>query len=155
MAGWSAFAAEVPELAAAGWRLLSVPGVGFGYLATVRSDGWPRVHPVNPFIVGDELGIFLVPSPKLDDLRHDGRCALHSCGTAEVDDEFFLSARASISQDHALRAAAVAGYHGPVPDAHVLVTLDIERALLARYTTPPTWPPAYTRWPLPGAAPAP
>src|SRR5436190_17929180 len=45
MASWSEFAAAQPPLAAAIRALVHQYGPGLGYLATVRSDGGPRVHP--------------------------------------------------------------------------------------------------------------
>lgn len=44
------------------------PGFAFGYLATVRPDGGPHIHPVMPVIAGDHLEVVVVPSPKLEDL---------------------------------------------------------------------------------------
>ncbi|MFO7531947.1 MAG: hypothetical protein R6W93_05760 [Candidatus Limnocylindrales bacterium] len=55
MATWTDLEAADAELAALAWTLLAVPGFGFGYLATVRADGGPRVHPVMPFIVDERL----------------------------------------------------------------------------------------------------
>jgi hypothetical protein len=47
--------------------------------ATLRRDGWPRVHPVEPWIaIGLLLVRFRARSPKVDEVRHDGRYALHS-----------------------------------------------------------------------------
>lgn len=146
MARWADLEREAPEVAHAGWRLLTVPGVGFGYLATVRPDGGPHIHPVNPFLLAEDLAVLVVPSPKLADLRRDGRFALHSCGTADEDDEFFVAGTARECVDPALRAVAVAGYHGPVGADHVLMLLEPDRALWAHYTRPPTWPPTYARW---------
>jgi hypothetical protein len=150
MATWQQFEDGAPDLAVAGWKLLTFPGVGFGYLATVRPDGTPRIHPVNPIWVGGMLALFVVPSPKLADLRRNGRYALHSCGAEGVNDEFLVIGGAAVRDgdaDAGLRTRAVAGYHGPVADDHVLVTLDMEQVLWAHYGTPPSWPPTYRRWP--------
>lgn len=98
MATWAEFEAAAPEMAAAGWALLSHPGFGFGYLATVRRDGGPRLHPINPVLAAGCLTTFIVPSPKLDDLRRDGRYALHSCGAEDVHDEFCVTGRANRSR---------------------------------------------------------
>ncbi|MGH2405330.1 MAG: pyridoxamine 5'-phosphate oxidase family protein, partial [bacterium] len=49
------------------------------YLATLRGDGAPRVHPVTPIVGEGRLFLFMEPtSPKGHDLRRDGRYALHS-----------------------------------------------------------------------------
>ncbi|MET0415816.1 MAG: pyridoxamine 5'-phosphate oxidase, partial [Actinoplanes sp.] len=47
MASWSDFAAAEPVLAAGIRALLQQYGPGMGYLATVRADGGPRLHPVS------------------------------------------------------------------------------------------------------------
>jgi hypothetical protein len=46
MLTWAEFAHARPELAEAGRRLLYQFGVGLGFLATVRADGGPRLHPM-------------------------------------------------------------------------------------------------------------
>ena len=147
---WAAFAEAAPELAAAGRELLFHPGVGFGYLATVRSDGSPQVHPVLALIAGGRLEVFVVPSPKLDDLRRDGRYALHSAQDEQVNDEFCVEGRAEIVEADERRAAALAAHPASVGDDHVLVELRIAHALLAQYASPPAWPPTYRRWSVDG-----
>src|SRR3954469_9566541 len=94
MASWSDFAAAEPELAAAVRALLQQYGPGMGYLATVRADGGPRVHPVSPVITDDGLYCFLVSSAKRRDLERDGRYALHSYPPEESDDEPYLTGHA-------------------------------------------------------------
>jgi hypothetical protein len=146
MTSWSAFEADAPELAAAARRLLWVPGVGFGYLATVDVHGAPRIHPVNLVISGGALLTFVVPSPKLGDLRRDGRYALHSTGSADVNDELMLAGRAVPAASDVDRAAAVAAAGYFVADDHVLFELGVERVLWAEWSSPPHWPPTYHRW---------
>jgi len=146
MATWAELDAAEPEIAEAGRRLLFHPGVGFGYLATVRADGSPQVHPVMPLIAKGRLEVFVVPSPKLDDLRRDGRYALHSSQTADVDDEFCVEGRTEVVEGEERRAAALAAHPASVGDDHVLVELGIDRALWAHYSKPPSWPPAYRSW---------
>jgi hypothetical protein len=75
MLSWTDFAAEVPHLEVVGRRRLERR---IAYLATIRADGSPRVHPVSPFIGGGCLALFMEPtSPKVADLRRDARYALH------------------------------------------------------------------------------
>lgn len=147
MASWRDFETAAPELAAAGRQLFFYPGFGYGYLATVRADGGPRVHPVNPLIFDGTLAVFLVPSPKLADLRRDGRYALHSAGAENVDDEFYVTGMARELVDADRRQRAVAAYHGPVATDHSLFELEIGHVLWANYSTPPRWPPTYRSWP--------
>jgi hypothetical protein len=89
-----------------------------------------------------------VPSPKLEDLRRDGRWSLHTTGSETVNDELYLTGTArEVADDPALRAAAVDACGYRVGAEHVLVELALDRALWAHYATPPTWPPTYRRWP--------
>jgi hypothetical protein len=76
MTTWGVFAAAEPQLAEfVAERLRSAPA----YLATVRADGSPRVHPVTPILTDDGLYIFMEPtSPKGADLRARERFALHN-----------------------------------------------------------------------------
>ena len=67
--------------------------VGLGFLATVRKDGGPRVHPVCPLFVDARLYVMVIPGPKLNDLRRDSRYALHSetFPPPREDDGFYIS----------------------------------------------------------------
>jgi hypothetical protein len=91
---WGAFRRTRPDLADAGRDLLYQFGVGLAFLATVRPDGAPRVHPMCPVIVGDGLYGLLVPSPKRGDLLRDGRYALHAFPADENEDAFYLTGTA-------------------------------------------------------------
>lgn len=93
MASWSEFAAAEPRLAGVIRSLMQQYGPGLGYLATVRPDGGPRVHPVSPVITDDGLYCFVIDSPKRRDLERDGRYALHSFPAEESDDEAYLAGR--------------------------------------------------------------
>jgi len=75
---WTEFARQQPALAAAGHGQIYQHGLGLGFLATVRRDGGPRVHPVCPVISSAGLHVLILPGPKLGDLRRDGRYSLHS-----------------------------------------------------------------------------
>lgn len=78
MASWRELAEARPDLVEAGYELFYQFGVGLAYLATVRSDGGPRLHPMCPIIDDEGLYGLLIPSPKRDDLKRDGRYAMHS-----------------------------------------------------------------------------
>jgi hypothetical protein len=145
---WSAFEASAPAVAAAVRALLWIPGQGFGYLATVGRTGAPRIHPVDVALVDGRLVTFVVPSRKRDDLRRDGRFALHATQTETINDEAAITGRAvDRDDDAAFRAAAAAAMPFPVPDDHALFELGIETVLWAEYATPPSFPPRYHRWP--------
>jgi hypothetical protein len=146
MATWAAFAAAAPELAAEGRRLFYQYGVGLGFLATVRKDGGPRLHPICPIVTDDGLFAFINPSPKCNDLRRDGRYALHAFTPEDVDDEFCVTGRVTELIDAELRARVVAAYHARVPPEHALFGFDVERCLHAKYQHRGDWPPTYTTW---------
>ena len=147
MATFADLERERPDIAAAARRLLWIPGVGFGYLATVRADGAPRIHPVNVAIVTGRLFVFVVPSPKRGDLERDGRYALHTTGSETENDEVAITGRAIRREDDAaLRVSVAAAMPFAVPAGHELFELDVETVLWAAYATPPAFPPAYHRW---------
>jgi hypothetical protein len=143
---WAEFEAQAPEIGAAGRRLLFHLGFGLGYLATIRRDGSPRLHPINVCIVDGRLLAFLVPSPKLADLRRDPRYALHATGSESVDDELEIGGRATFPDDAGLRAEAATAVGFTVPDDHVLVELGVDRVLWGHYERPGAFPPTYRRW---------
>ena len=149
MKRWSEFAAEKPELAEAGRALIYQFKVGLGYLATVRTDGGPRVHPVCPVIAHGGLYVFVGnQSPKVQDLRRDGRFALHSFPNPQVDDEFTVRGRAVRVDDATVRQIVYDAYTatGAFTSDDTLFELRLERVLHAKYGPRPSWPPGYTRW---------
>jgi hypothetical protein len=148
MASWSEFAAAAPPLAEAIRGLILQYGPGLGYLATVRADGGPRVHPVSPVITDEGLFCFVVDSPKRRDLERDGRYALHSFPPEESDDEAYLAGRAWPVTNRA-RVERVAGRaHASLQVDWRLFELDVDVAMLARHDRPGAAPQAI----LPGAA---
>ena len=150
MKRWADFASEAPELAEAGRGLIYQTEIPLGYLATVRKDGGPRVHPVCPVIAHGGLYVFIGnQSPKVHDLRRDGRFALHSFPVPNGDDEFYASGRSRTVGDGETRAVVYEAFTstGASTSNDTLFELWLERALLARYGgPPPSWPPVYTRW---------
>jgi hypothetical protein len=99
VATWGELRAARPDLAEAGTALLYQFGVGLGFLATVRKDGGPRVHPMCPLLTDDGLYALLVPSPKCDDLRRDGRYALHGFPRPDDEDAVYLTGTATVVDD--------------------------------------------------------
>jgi hypothetical protein len=103
---WGQFAAAEPELAAFGAdRLTRLPA----YLATVREDGTPRVHPVTPVVTADGLFVFMEStSPKGGDLLERAGYALHN-GVPDNEGaggEFFVSGTGHLVEDASIRAVA-------------------------------------------------
>lgn len=152
MVRWGEFAEQAPEVADAGRALLYQFGPGLAYLATVRPDGAPRIHPVCVNIVDGGLYTLVVPSPKRRDLLRDGRFALHSFSSPHVDDEFFLTGRAARHTSRDLVAAVRAAQHASgatTSETEELFEYRLERALYSRYKPrgePDNWPPDYLRW---------
>ena len=64
MASWTDFENASPEMAEAGKKLLYQYGVGIAFLATVRKDGAPRLHPICPTVVNGRLYALIGPSHK-------------------------------------------------------------------------------------------
>ncbi|WBB65679.1 pyridoxamine 5'-phosphate oxidase family protein [Micromonospora sp. WMMD812] len=132
MASWSEFAADEPRLADGIRVLLQQYGPGFGYLATVRADGGPRVHPVSPVITDEGLFCFIIDSPKRRDLERDGRYALHSFPPEESDDEAYVAGHARPVTDQA-RVARLAANAGAAPQVDWrLFEFTVDVAMLAR-----------------------
>lgn len=153
MATWAEFEAAVPQVAGKGRELLYQYGAPLGYIATVRGDGGPRLHPCCPIIAEGSLWAFILRrSPKGADLRRDPRFALHAFCPKDVDDEFFVRGRAErIQPTDDLRTAIIsAALPATVgADEEDLFHLHIDRVLLANYTYRGQWPPSYERWAAP------
>ncbi|HUF34273.1 MAG TPA: hypothetical protein VMN58_13800 [Acidimicrobiales bacterium] len=106
---WLEFAAEVPVLAQEARKNLYEVGIGLGFLATVRPDGAPRVHPVCPIVSDAGLHVLVVPGPKQEDLRRDGRYALHTetCPPPNHEDGCMLAGIAREATDAAIRSVVL------------------------------------------------
>ncbi len=141
MASWAEFAKAEPEMAKLGlWLLRKLPGEELrpeiAYLATVEADGSPQVHPVCPVIAGKHLYVSIgADSPKLRDLRRDGRYMIHAM-PGKDDDEFSVRGRASEANDPSTRslvveAATASGIN--TGEREIVYRFDIERADTAHW----------------------
>jgi hypothetical protein len=154
MLRWAEFQRVRPDLAEAGRRLLYQFGVGLAFLATVRADGGPRLHPICPLVTDDALLGFLQPSPKRGDLRRDGRYALHAFPPDDNEDAFYLSGRAVPVDDRTRRRAATAQFLAErklqaAPhdfDAQDLFEFHLERCLWTQTSGHGDWNPRHTIW---------
>jgi hypothetical protein len=146
MVTWGQFAAAEPKLAEAGRALFYTYGVGLAFLATVRPDGGPRLHPIVMLIAEGGLFAFVVPSPKRDDLQRDARYAMHAMPPENTDDEFYVTGRARLIEDPDRRKTVVEAYPNKVVDEWLLFEFEIDRVLHAAYRHRGDWPPTYTRW---------
>jgi len=146
---WKHFEQENPQLAAFGRERLHRRVC---YLATVRKDGSPRVHPVSPLIADGHLLVFMEPtSPKGHDLRRDGRYAIHS---SVVDNdgsggEFTVSGSAHLVESAALRKTADTA-HGTQPrEQWILFEFEIATAASTVYENDK---PVRVHWKLGGSS---
>ena len=133
---WDEFAAAVPGLAEFGLQRFAT---GLAYLATIRADGSPRVHPVSPFIGRGRLFVYMEPtSPKGRDLQRDGRYAMH-CSVEDINGgagEFCIRGEARLiddpeMRDRAFEAARAVGRNPN--DRYILFELSVEEALSTIY----------------------
>ena len=130
---WVEFAAADPRLAASIKALMCQYGAGMGYLATVRADGGPRVHPVAPIVSDDEgLFCFVIRSPKRSDLGRDGRYALHAFPPEESDDEAYLTGRARPVTDPSQRERLARTMRADPATDWKLYELSVETAMVVR-----------------------
>ena len=118
MVTFADFATQAPDLAEFAARLwpgitaldrgdaaaAGAPCFAISYLATVRRDGGPRLHPFCPILAAGRLfGAIPKSSPKGWDLRRDPRCVIHALPGPE-DDEMCIRAIATEVLDDATRA---------------------------------------------------
>jgi hypothetical protein len=146
VATWNEFGQAAPELAAFGAERLTHGSPAF--LATIRADGQPRVHPVTPVIGGGRLYVFMEPtSPKGRDLRARRWFALHNgvTDTAGTGGEFFISGHATLVDNDDARKIAVAAASYQPADRYILFELDVTEARCNGYgdvvlPSPKRWP---------------
>lgn len=131
MVAWNEFAAAAPELAAAGRVLINQFQVGLAFLATIRKDGGPRLHPVCPVFSDDRLFVLIVPtSPKHDDLLRDGRYALQSFPQPNAgSEEFYVAGRATLVDDPSRRAAVFGDARHMAHESETAFELLIDRVM--------------------------
>jgi hypothetical protein len=147
---WRELEAAAPEIARLGKERFD--RVGIALLGTLRTDGSPRISPVEPYLEsGDLLFGAMSWSGKAHDLLRDPRCALHSavCDPDNPDGELKLYGRASEVEDEELRKRPADAWwvERPREDARVFsfgieqasyITWDAERALMTLRRWSPT-----------------
>jgi hypothetical protein len=130
---WKALEDQHPDLAAFGLERLNGQ---VAYLATVRKDGAPRVHPITPIIGQGHLFVFMEPtSPKGRDLQRDGRYAMHCAAhdSSGASGEFSLSGQAHLIDTPDLRALAVSLASYTPAERYILFEFELDRAASAIY----------------------
>jgi len=135
MVTWREFVSGEPEMAEAGRSLLFQFGVGLAFLATVRKDGAPRLHPVCPVLSNEGLFVLITPtSPKRHDLLRDGRYALQSFPQPKPgSDEFYIAGSAHLVDDPATHAAILRDAKHPAMASEVPFELWLDRVMLTKW----------------------
>lgn len=132
---WQALEDGNKELAQFGHKRFASNHVA--YLATIRKDGSPRVHPLTPIVGEGHLFVSMHPaSPKGHDLRRDGRYALH-CSVADDsggEGEFLITGHATLVDDPELIAIANKHANWERADTSILFELSVESAISTVYT---------------------
>jgi hypothetical protein len=156
MLTWKQFAAARPDLAKKGVEFLYGHDIGLGFLASVRPDGGPRVHPICPLLTEDGLYAFIVPGPKLADLRRDARYALHSetFPPPNHDDAVYLTGRITEPNDPDLRETLADRFFAerkmnePWPgfENETLIEFGIDRCLVTLTLARDGLPAGHTVW---------
>ena len=130
---WKILEDQQPELAAFGLERLNGK---VAYLATIRKDGSPRLHPMTPIIGQGHLFVFMEPtSPKGHDLQRDKRYAIH-CAVSDnsgASGEFNITGHAHLIDDAERRALAVSLSSYAPSDRYILFEFDIESAASTIY----------------------
>lgn len=142
MATWGEFELAAPELAAFGRERLDG---AVCFQATVRADGSPRVHPVEPWIAEGLLLVrFRARSPKVREVSRDGRYALHSPmdNPDGIGGEFVAFGQvARVPDDH----PAAAPFQRDAPYPLAFYAMSVDEAVGTTYEGPDLTP-MYRRW---------
>jgi hypothetical protein len=153
MVTWKEFAEADPSLAEIGAGLLFQFGVGLAFLATIRKDGGPRLHPFCPVLSGERLyGLIQSESPKRADLLRDGRYAMQAFPPSrEEAEEFYLCGEAILIEDRAVRQAVLADARHIAHESEILFEFLIDRAMYTAWENlgTPDIQPVHTIWRTP------
>ena len=131
---WKTLEEQSPELAAFGLERLNGK---VAYLATIRKDGSPRVHPMTPIIGEGHLFVFMEPtSPKGHDLQRDGRYAIHCSVTDSngASGEFIVAGRARLIDDPEMRALAARLSSYTPAERYILFEFELSSAASTIYS---------------------
>ena len=130
---WSKLESQVPEIAEFSKTRLHNQ---VAYLATTRKDGAPRVHPFTPIIGEGHFFVFMEPtSPKGNDLRRDGRYAVHCSVTDNSGEsgEVIVTGKAIFIEDAELRTLAVTICPYKPAERYILFEFDVENVVTTEY----------------------
>jgi hypothetical protein len=107
-----------------------------------------------PLLTADRVFAFVVPSPKQQDLRRDGRYAIHSFPCPDNEDAFYVTGTARLLNDPTARAQLSRQFVdersqfpvAPPLEEDVLFEFSIETCLLTRTTGHGDPNPVHTVW---------
>ena len=149
---WAEFERHEPKLGELGRLRLGGPGVVL--VGTIRSDGTPRLSPVEPLFWNDELWLSMGwGSLKARDLQRDPRVLVHSIVTDRegTGGEFKLRGRALAEGDEQVQAGYADEVRerlgwSPEPGRFHLFRVDVEDVTVIRWD-PATNDQFVARWP--------
>ena len=154
MVTWKELAAAEPDLADIGRSLLFQFKVGLAFLATVRRDGAPRLHPVCPVLSNGRLFVLITPtSPKGHDLVRDGRYALQSFPQPKAgSDEFSIAGKAFVIEDSTVRAEVLRDAQHMADASETTFELWIDRVMHTKWENvlTPQMRSVHRKWRAPG-----
>jgi hypothetical protein len=122
VAAWSEFETAAPDIAAVASLLWpgivalatsepkdpARPWFPIAFLATIRLDGSPRLHPFCPIMADGRLFAAIpLASPKGRDLRRDPRCAIHALPGPDDDELCIRACARDTGNDPAVRSLVV------------------------------------------------
>ena len=131
--GWKEFEANAPELARFGMERLHGQ---VAYLATIRKNRLPRLHPVTPIIGDGHLYLFMEPtSPKGKDLERGSAYVLHSAVADALgsNGEFQLTGYANRVSNETTRQHAISVATYELEGHYILFELSILEAFSTVY----------------------
>lgn len=137
MKPWSDFSAEEPNIAEIGKKLFFPlrEHVGLAFIATLRKDGAPRLHPISLVISKGHLYVMIPPtSPKCADLIRDGRFALQANPPPnnEENKEFYIAGCANRILDPKIRKSLIDDTKVVTKENEVLFELFLERVMYTK-----------------------
>ena len=130
---WSKLESQSPEIAE--FSKIRLHGK-VAYLATIRKDGGPRVHPFTPIIGEGHFFVFMEPtSPKGNDLRRNARYAVHCAVTDNSGEsgEVVVAGKAKFIEDPELRALAFRICPYTPAERYILFEFDVESVMTTEY----------------------
>jgi hypothetical protein len=126
---WGELEGAAPQITGPGGRRLEETRVAL--LGTLRTDGSPRISPVEPYLSNGHLLFGAMSwSLKVRDLARDSRCVLHSAitGPNNAEDELKLYGRALEADAEVRQSCREGWWHAQHAVAATVFELHLEQA---------------------------